>query len=205
MTGRNNPTLAVPKNQRTRGDFPTAGSVVSYFSPPSGIPATVTIPRPIGHDGVTYAGTGSGFLGPKHDPLELQSAAGVNVSPLHNLTLPDGLDLSRLIARRGLLQMIEEEERLRAATSTGLDAFRDQAFPLLSAPTAQEAFRSDRATCRGPWRVARARVPAVGRSPRLRLSLPGRHRAPGRRGRPSLQSDWRRSSSRIPPRPNRAR
>src|SRR5438552_1555617 len=27
LTGRQNPTLAVPRNQRTRGDFPSAGSV----------------------------------------------------------------------------------------------------------------------------------------------------------------------------------
>ena len=54
----------------TRRDFPIFGSVVSHFTPPGAMPATVTIPRPIGHDGVTYSGTYAGFLGPRHDPFE---------------------------------------------------------------------------------------------------------------------------------------
>ena len=62
MTGRTNLSLRVPRNDRTRHDAPTAGSVVSYFSPLTGIPATVTIPRPIGHEGVTYSGTSASGL-----------------------------------------------------------------------------------------------------------------------------------------------
>src|SRR5947209_5249229 len=34
LTGKPNPTLAVPRNQRSRGDFPFIGSVVSSFTPP---------------------------------------------------------------------------------------------------------------------------------------------------------------------------
>src|SRR5947209_20030404 len=61
LTGRTNPTLVVPKNQRNRHDFPFFGSVVSHFTPPGAMPATMTLPRPIAHDGVTYSGTYSGF------------------------------------------------------------------------------------------------------------------------------------------------
>src|SRR5215213_2870236 len=57
LTGRQNPTLVVPRNQRNRRDFPFLGSVVSHFQPPGTLPTTVTLPRPIGHDGVTYSGT----------------------------------------------------------------------------------------------------------------------------------------------------
>ena len=39
LTGRQNPTLVVPRNQRRRTDFPFFGSVVSHFSPPAGLPA----------------------------------------------------------------------------------------------------------------------------------------------------------------------
>ena len=38
------------------------------------MPATVTVPKPIGHDGVIYTGTYAGFLGAQHDPMELQVA-----------------------------------------------------------------------------------------------------------------------------------
>src|SRR4051794_35324507 len=68
LTGRQDPTLVVPRNQRKRSEFPFLGSVISSFSPRGPLPACVTIPRPIGHDGVTYSGTYAGFLGPRHDP-----------------------------------------------------------------------------------------------------------------------------------------
>jgi hypothetical protein len=67
LTGKQNPTLVVPRNQRQRGDFPFFGSVISALTPRGDLPACVTVPRPIGHDGVTYSGTYSGFLGPRHD------------------------------------------------------------------------------------------------------------------------------------------
>jgi hypothetical protein len=87
------------------------GSVVARFSPPSVIPASVTVPRPIGHDGVVYTGTYAGFLGPKYDPLELQAPGEVEGPPPHSMELPPSLDVGRLQAREGLLRLLEEEER----------------------------------------------------------------------------------------------
>src|SRR5262245_13058306 len=48
LTGRQNPSLAVPRNFRRRSDFPNFGCVLSYFSQPGDMPITVTIPRPVG-------------------------------------------------------------------------------------------------------------------------------------------------------------
>src|SRR5206468_11835276 len=85
LTGKQNPTLISPRNFRRRTDFPNVGSVISCLPaqagsarPPGMMPASVTIPRPIGHDGVTYAGTYGGFLGPRFDPLELREAPNSN-------------------------------------------------------------------------------------------------------------------------------
>src|SRR5947199_3956903 len=64
LAGKVDNTLAVPRNRRGRRDFPNAGGIVSYFSPPGDMPASVTIPRPIGHSGVVYTGTYARFLGP---------------------------------------------------------------------------------------------------------------------------------------------
>src|SRR3982074_196658 len=61
LTGKPNPALRVPTNQRRRPDFPTAAAVLSYFAKPAPMPASVTLPQPIGHDGVTYSGTYAGF------------------------------------------------------------------------------------------------------------------------------------------------
>lgn len=142
LTGHVNGTLAVPRNMRNRRDFPGAGSIVSYFTPPGGMPATVTIPRPIGHDGVIYSGTHAGFLGPAHDPLELQPPAEVNEPAPHTFELAEGLNAARMQARFGLLNQIELQERAmqRSAATAGTDDFREQAFRMLTSPEAKRAF-----------------------------------------------------------------
>lgn len=145
MTGRFKDGLVVPRNMRNRTDFPNLGSVVSYFSPPAAMPASVTIPRPIGHDGVIYTGTHAGFLGPRHDPLELQAPGEVNGPPPHSLDLPTGLDAIRIQSRAGLLNVLETTERRLQQTGdrgaiAGLESAREQAYRMLFAPEAKGAF-----------------------------------------------------------------
>lgn len=145
LTGRVNNTLAVPRNARNRRDFPTLGSIVGYFSPPSGIPASVTIPRAIGHDGVVYSGTHAGFLGPKYDPIETQPPAEVNEKAPHNFDLPPGVDEHRLQLRFGLLGAVESVDRAmqQQKATRGIDSYREQAFRMLTSPEAKRAFRID--------------------------------------------------------------
>jgi hypothetical protein len=145
MTGRYKDGLAVPRNMRNRTDFPNVGSVVSYFSPPGGLPASVTIPRPIGHDGVIYTGTHAGFLGPRHDPLEIMAPGEVNGPPPHSLDLPTGLDAIRVQSRAGLLGVLEQTDRMLQATgdrraTAGLESAREQAYRMLLSPTSKGAF-----------------------------------------------------------------
>lgn len=146
LTGRINNTLAVPRNQRNRNDAPTLGSVVSYFTPLGPMPAAVTIPRPIGHDGATYSGTYAGFLGGRHDPMEVAAAEETNEKPTHSITLPDEVRETRLLARRGLLNVIEDTDR-RFQSERGprnLDNYRELAFSMLSSPVAKRAFDLER-------------------------------------------------------------
>jgi hypothetical protein len=146
LTGRQNPTLISPRNARRRSDFPTIGSIFSFFSPPTDVPASVTLPRPIGHDGVTYAGTHAGFLGPRHDPLELREAPNSNDPPAHALMLPPDVGLSRLVARRGLLNVLdaEDRQRQRGAAAESLGGFHEQAYRMIASPVARRAFQLDR-------------------------------------------------------------
>jgi hypothetical protein len=146
LTGRRNPSLVVPANARKRTDFPGVGAIVSAFSPPSALPASVTIPQPIGHDGFNYAGTYAGFLGPRFDPMEMRQVtpASTKAEGMHSLTLPEELDRARLIARKGLLRMLEEEDRQLQASGHGLDATRDLAYRMLASPEAKRAFDLER-------------------------------------------------------------
>ena len=145
LTGRFKDGLAVPRNMRNRSDFPTIGSVVSYFSPPGALPAAVTIPKPIGHDGVIYTGTHAGFLGPRFDPLELQVPGEVKGPPPHSLDLPTGLDAVRVQSRVGLLDVLEQTDRRLQSHGdrggiAGLESAREQAYRMLLSPEAKGAF-----------------------------------------------------------------
>jgi len=149
LTGKINNTLAVPRNKRNRNDFPNPGAVLSHLSPMGNLPASVTIPKPIGHDGVVYTGTYAGFLGAKHDPLELKPPGEVNERAPHSLDMLEGLDATRVQARFGLLKLLESHDRLMQQQGAGgkplgLEQFREQAFRMLMAPEARGAFDLER-------------------------------------------------------------
>jgi hypothetical protein len=146
LTGDLNPSLRVPRNHRNRNDAPNLGSVISAFSPNIGLPATVTIPRPIGHEGVTYSGTYAGYLGARHDPLEIAAAGESKSGPTHSMQFQDELNERRLLARRGLLEVVEQQDRRFESDSTGqgYNEFREQAFSMLSAAKAKDAFNLDK-------------------------------------------------------------
>ena len=147
LTGRINNTLVVPRNQRNRLDAPNLGSIVSTFCEPGVLPAAVTIPRPIGHSGVTYSGTHAGWLGTRHDPMEIAAAAGGgSQQATHSMALPADLSDVRLLARQGLVSTIEQIDRrfdhLAACRSIG--EYREQAVRMLSSTVAQDAFNLDK-------------------------------------------------------------
>ena len=135
----------MPRNQRSRGDFPNIGSVVSYFTPPSDMPVAATVPRPIGHDGATYTGTYAGFLGPKHDPFERAPAKETREVAMHALDpLPD-LPGERIADRSSLLKRLQQQDaKLQRTGGAGLDDYRDRALRMLSNPAVRQAFELHR-------------------------------------------------------------
>lgn len=142
LTGKRNDTLISPRNMRRRTDAPNVASFVSALSPPAALPAAVTIPRPIGHDGVTYSGTYAGWLGPRHDPMELREAPNSNDRASHPLELSADMSSSRLIARRGLLNLLDENDRIlqNSRATEGLGGFHEQAHRMLASAAARRAF-----------------------------------------------------------------
>lgn len=147
-----------PANDRRRIDFPFVGSVVSAFSAPGAMPASLCLPGPVAHDGVLYAGTHAGFLGPRHDPMELgtvhwhasEALKARPQEPSNPIGLPSGVDASRMVSRHGLLRRLEAEaDRLqRAGAGVGLGGFREQAFRMVSSPAAKRAFDLEREDAR---------------------------------------------------------
>jgi uncharacterized protein (DUF1501 family) len=111
----------------------------------------VTIPRPIGHSGVTYSGTHGGWLGTRHDPMEIAAAAGGSTEqPTHSMALPEDLSNARLVARQGLVQTINQVYRRfdQLAATRSIGEFREQAVRMLSSTVAQDAFNLDKEDAR---------------------------------------------------------
>lgn len=146
LTGKINNTLVVPRNQRRRTDFPNFGGFLSTLLPTGALPTSVTIPRPVGHDGVTYAGTYSGWLGPQHDPMELKEAPNSRDRATHPIELGPDLSMSRLQARRGLLEMLDQQDHFLQSSraAEGLGGFYEQAHRMLTSPAARNAFNLER-------------------------------------------------------------
>ena len=141
LTGHKNTSLRVPRNDRNRRDWPNMPSVMSYFQDTG----SITIPRPIGHEGVTYSGTYSGFLGPRYDPMEVEVAGELKGPPPLPLDLQDGVSSQRLNARRGLLDVLEETDRRFQAESPAreMDDFRELAYSMLGTSPIKQALRLD--------------------------------------------------------------
>ncbi len=146
LTGYTDNALVVPRNQRKRTSAPHVGAVLGCLTGARGeLPQFVNIPRPIQHDGVKYAGTHAGWLGARHDPLELPDTPLVEGKPRLDFDFPQGVSSARVAQRRGLLSMIESTDRQlqRRPEAFGLEAAKERAFNLIAAPEAKRAFNLD--------------------------------------------------------------
>ncbi|MEQ8785748.1 MAG: DUF1501 domain-containing protein [Pirellulaceae bacterium] len=141
LTGRTDPSLRVPRNMRKRSDAPNLGSVAAHFLQRAGAPGAVTIPRPIGHEGVTYSGTYAGFLGPRYDPLEFAPAGESQGPPPLAVSLPEGITDQRVLLRRGLLESLENVDRRFQADPPvrEIDDFRETAYGMLGGSPVKQA------------------------------------------------------------------
>jgi hypothetical protein len=131
---------------KNRNIKPAMGSIVSRLlgSLHSGLPSYVCVPdRGQLGDRVRYAS--ASYLGMAHDPFEAgmppaRADAPFPVPP--NLSLAQGIDLSRLKERLGLLQDLDDLPRAIDASGSfaGQDEFNRQALELLEHDAARRAF-----------------------------------------------------------------
>lgn len=143
LTGQVQPTLVIPRNNRARTHYPGPCGVLSCLRPsPAGVPSAVTLPRPIMHDGIKYAGTHGGWLGARHDPLEFPDGAFAAGRPVWDFGSAPGLDTHRLLRRRSMVEEIESRDRrLQHHPGAGeLSVHRRQAFELLASERSRSAF-----------------------------------------------------------------
>src|SRR4051812_41504738 len=122
--------------------FPAYGSVVDRLAPLSGaIPTSVALPWVIG-DGTITPGQGASFLGKMHDPLWVTRNPNKPDFKLPELSLPAGLTYERLLHRRSIQKMIDQQSSVleHSAQARGMDAYYEKALAMLDSPKLREAF-----------------------------------------------------------------
>jgi hypothetical protein len=152
LTGRPTP---VPRGGsdldrvESRNDFPNYAAALDYLRPRrDGIPTGVSLPNYLIEGPLTWPGQHAGFMGPKHDPWQINGDPNDAAFKMDSLTLRAGVTQPRLHSRRELL---EELNRPQAAlTENGkITSFGEQqeiAFSLLTSAKMTQAFELSQET-----------------------------------------------------------
>lgn len=130
----------------TRNDFPNFAAALDFIRPRSdGMPSGVSLPNYLIEGPLTWPGQHAGFLGPKHDPWQIQGDPNDANFRMEALTMREGMSLGRLQSRRQLLETLNSDRSAMAGTDA--HALLDQqalAFNLLSSGQLVEAFEIQR-------------------------------------------------------------
>lgn len=120
-------------------------SALDYIRPRhDGIPTGVSLPNYYIEGPLTWPGQYSGFLGPKHDPWQINQDPNDSNFKVDALSLQAGVTRERLESRRGLLERVNQSPRLDVESQAG--AFAEQqevAFSLLTSAKVAQSFRID--------------------------------------------------------------
>lgn len=120
--------------------YPAYGSVVTKeYSAPPGIPPYVALPVQSTNGGAETAG----YLGVAHNPFAVNDDPSKDNFSVRALTLPQGLSMERIDARKSLLEGLDTAFRTvdtKSQDLAGMDKFYQQAYEILSSKAAREAF-----------------------------------------------------------------
>jgi hypothetical protein len=126
-----------PTNDIPAQEMPSYGSIVALErgARQAGVPGYVAVPS-------APRSTAAGYLGVAYNPFAVGGDPSASNFSVRNLTLPNGISMSRLENRRRLLQSIDTIRREADQTGLmdGLDAFTRRAFEMVVSPAAQRAF-----------------------------------------------------------------
>jgi hypothetical protein len=166
LTGRSQAPLGFNPSAPRPGDFPSITSLAGHLLPRrSGLPSAAVVPfNYIHHSGRIVPGQYAGELGHRHDPWLIQAShncpgygpcpdcfdhqsrphqhVGTPVFQPPVLRLPEGMDPSRMETRRGLLHLVQSQQRrLDQSTAVAdLDQHRASAMSLLTSSRVRSAF-----------------------------------------------------------------
>jgi hypothetical protein len=145
LTGRPTP---VPRGAsdldrvETRNDFPNFAAALDYLQPrKDGIPTGVSLPNYLIEGPLTWPGQHAGFLGPRHDPWQINRDPSDAKFKVDALSLQDGVNVPRLRSRRELLETFNNCNPLAAGGKpASLGEQQQVAFSLLTSARMSKAF-----------------------------------------------------------------
>lgn len=127
----------------SRNDFPNFAAALDYVRPRNdGVPTGVSLPNYFIEGPLTWPGQHAGFLGPKHDPWQINQDPNEANFRIDSLSLQPGVTSPRLVSRRSLL----DEVNRSPMSLTGIgraSSFNEQqslAFSLLTSDRVGRAF-----------------------------------------------------------------
>ncbi len=123
-------------------DFPNLGSALSYLTATghlrrtSNLMTNVALPH-VMHNVVDLPGQNAGFLGGKHDPLQITHDPNLTDFHVPNLNLPPGISAERISGRLTLLQSLQQD--LAGTAKESVDLYHQRAIELLWSDSLQRA------------------------------------------------------------------
>jgi len=127
-----------------RADWPCYGAAVDYLRPqPDGLPSQVTLPNPLIEGVLVWPAQHAGFLGPKHDPFQLNDDPNKDDFEVSDLRMREGLSTGRMEDRwRLLCEISDRAASLRASPQGRQFASKQEvAWSMLTAAKLTKAFR----------------------------------------------------------------
>ncbi len=131
----------------SRSDWPCYASALDYFRPRNdGVPTGVSLPNHLVEGPLVWPGQHAGFLGPAHDPWQINQDPNKADFRVDSLRLPVGFEVERLRDRRRLMEQVDRQQQkiTTVAESRQLADQQHQAFQVLTSGRVSRAFELDR-------------------------------------------------------------
>lgn len=147
LTGRPTP---IPRGSasdldrvESRQDFPNYASALDYVRPRTdGVPSGVSLPNYFIEGALTWPGQYAGFLGPKHDPWQINQDPNDPNFKIDSLNLQAGLSQPRVLSRKSLLEHMNQGSPLTPSSRvSGFGEQQEIAFSLLTSDKVANAFK----------------------------------------------------------------
>jgi uncharacterized protein (DUF1501 family) len=130
----------------SRSDFPNYAAGLSYFrKPPEGTPVGVNLPTYLMEGPLLWPGQYAGFLGPKHDVMQITQDPNKPDFRVENLKPAVGMDVEQMKDRMALLNAVNDRRQWLTdqAETKKLSDQQQQAVAVLTSGKVAKAFDID--------------------------------------------------------------